>query len=194
MTENDFRQQIREHLRATRADKFGRFGFSLQLRDLVQDLNSAENDSPGLICTNDSVAFVFTISGTGPFSESDFGNELSETPPGSIPSNIAAKFIHGPFGDDAFGASATGNTLSEASSAPFVDVSWLGATFQFEITGATELTLVVQNNTEVPYDLDISEIYFNAASHVTDLSLDSATHDTNGDVLGSWSSVLSSIE
>lgn len=83
-------------------------------------------------------------------------------------------------------AAATTITLSTVSS-DGTPASQLDATLEFSVTGATELTLTVTNTGS---DFNINEIYFNAESNVTGLSLDSATHSVEGDVATEWGSVL----
>lgn len=82
-------------------------------------------------------------------------------------------------------AAASTITLSLYSSDE-TDPAVLDATLDFSITGASELTLAVTNDTTAPNEFTLSEIFFNATSNVTGLSLDSATSDLEGDVTGSW--------
>ncbi len=70
-------------------------------------------------------------------------------------------------------------TLSDESSGEnkgdpgFVPASVLDATLDFNITGATELTITVNNLTSGDELFDINELAFNGSSNVTSLSLDS---------------------
>jgi len=73
------------------ADGFGTFGFALEGGTSIAGAGSLE--------------FVFGISGTGPYTETDFTNVLSSPPPAGNLSAIAAKFVSGPGDDSAFGAS-----------------------------------------------------------------------------------------
>ena len=75
--------------------KFGRFGFGLI---------GGVGQSSSQIDAGDSQVFVLSISGTGPFSETDFTTQLSTLPTGDTPSVVSAKFVQGPGGDSAFGA------------------------------------------------------------------------------------------
>lgn len=90
----------------------------------------------------------------------------------------------------AFGAVAQAATvtLSDLSS-DSTPASVLDATFDFSISGASELTLTVTNDTTAPDKYNINEVFFNAASNVTALSLDSATHSAAGDVTAAWAPV-----
>ena len=73
--------------------------------------------------------------------------------------------------------------------------SQLQSTFDFQVSGAT-LTLRVDNDTVVPSEFNINEIFFDASPSVASLVLTSATHsDTSagnnlGDVFGSWQPVF----
>ena len=75
----------------TKADGFGVFGYALDAGTTIGGASSLE--------------FVFTIAGTGPYTETDFTNVLSVPPPPSNLAAIAAKFASGPGDDSAFGAS-----------------------------------------------------------------------------------------
>ncbi|MGH7342412.1 MAG: PEP-CTERM sorting domain-containing protein [Candidatus Rokuibacteriota bacterium] len=77
------------------AGGFGRFDFQL--------LN-AKGNSKNEIAPGESVDFVFTIGGIGPFDPSDFTSELSTIPPGEFPSLAAVKFVSGSGDDSAYGA------------------------------------------------------------------------------------------
>jgi hypothetical protein len=77
------------------ADGFGVFDFAL--------VDGVGND-PGQIAPQTSLAFVFDIVGTGPFSALGFAREWSTIPPGDTPALAAAKFVHGPGDDSAYGA------------------------------------------------------------------------------------------
>jgi hypothetical protein len=85
-------------------------------------------------------------------------------------------------------AGASTITLSAVSSDD-TPASVLDATFVFMITGASELTLSVTNDTAAPDFYNINGVWFNAAANVTGLSLDSATHSVEGDVFADWTSV-----
>jgi hypothetical protein len=76
---------------------FGTFDFHLVTDN--SGGNATEDIEPG-----QTVTFVFTIAGTGPFSDADFA-QLSTIPPGDQPVLAAAKFVHGPDDDSAFGGS-----------------------------------------------------------------------------------------
>jgi hypothetical protein len=79
---------------ARRADGFGVYDFAL-LNDLHEPL----------IGPSESLVFVFSISGSGPFAAADF-IQLSSIPPGHIQALGAAKFLNGPGDNSAFGATA----------------------------------------------------------------------------------------
>ena len=85
-------------------------------------------------------------------------------------------------------AQATTITLSDLSS-DATPASLLDATFDFSISGASELTLTVTNDTSPPNKFNINEIFFNGAGNVAGLSLDSATHSVEGLVTGQWGPV-----
>jgi hypothetical protein len=90
-------------------------------------------------------------------------------------------------------ATATTITLSDVSSDD-TPAGQLDATYNFMITGASELTLTVTNTTDLdPGDNDaeflMNGVWFNAASNVTNLTLDSATHSVAGDVFAAWTPV-----
>ncbi len=73
--------------------------------------------------------------------------------------------------------------------------SQLQSTFDFQVSGAT-LTLTVDNDTVVPSQFNINEIYFDASPSVISLSLTSATHSDTvgnpplGDVTSDWTPVF----
>ncbi len=77
------------------AGGFGRFDFQL--------LN-AKGNSKNEIAPGETVSFVFSIAGAGPFDTSHFTSELSTIPPGEFPAHAAVKFVSGPRGDSAYGA------------------------------------------------------------------------------------------
>jgi hypothetical protein len=73
------------------ADGFGDFDFGLA--------DGTGEPSISLIGPTESVSFVFSITGTGPFTNADFLNQLSTTG-----WEAAAKFVNGPGDDSAWGA------------------------------------------------------------------------------------------
>jgi hypothetical protein len=81
--------------------------------------------------------------------------------------------------------------LSTASSdeTPAAD---LDATFDFGVAGST-LTLVVTNTTTAPNEFNINEIFFNASNDVTSLSLTSAMHSAEGNVMMDWGPLDTSV-
>jgi hypothetical protein len=85
-------------------------------------------------------------------------------------------------------ASGSTITLSDFSNNE-TPASVLDATFDFSISGPTELTLRVTNTTVAPDTYNINEIFFNADTNVSGLSLDSATHSAEGLVTLSWAPV-----
>jgi len=85
-------------------------------------------------------------------------------------------------------AAATPIFLSEMSS-DATPASDLTAEFDFSYGGGI-LTLEVTNFTTAPNEFNISEIYFNAVATVTGLTLLSATHSAEGDVLAAWTPVV----
>ncbi len=76
------------------ADGFGTYDYAL--------IDGVGTD-PAQIAPGGSQKFVMDITGTGPFSASDFAFEQSSLPPGSIIGIVAAKFVQGPGDDSAFG-------------------------------------------------------------------------------------------
>ena len=89
-------------------------------------------------------------------------------------------------------ASATTITLSTVSS-DNTPASQLDATYEFVISGATELTLTVTNTTDLDAgdndaEFNMNEVWWNATSNVTGLTLSSATHSVGAtDVSTEWS-------
>ena len=79
------------------ADGFGGFDFNLADKGTGPP---AQRE----IQAGETVAFVFTITGTGPFDMADFAAEFSTVPPGDTPAIAAAKFVRGPGDDSAFGS------------------------------------------------------------------------------------------
>lgn len=82
-------------------------------------------------------------------------------------------------------AQASTLTLSDVSSDE-TDAAVLAATLEFQITGASELTLSVTNDTTAPAAYVINEIFFNATSNVSALSLVSASSSLDGSVGANW--------
>ncbi len=76
------------------ADGFGTYDYAL--------IDGVGTD-PAQIAPGAHQKFVMDITGTGPFSASDFAFEQSSLPPGSIIGIVAAKFVQGPGDDSAFG-------------------------------------------------------------------------------------------
>jgi hypothetical protein len=76
---------------------------------------------------------------------------------------------------------------SEADPAPAL----LDATLVFMLTGPSQLTLTVSNDTVAPDEYLINGIWWNAAAHVTALGLVDATHSVSGDVTSAWAPVES---
>lgn len=83
-----------EMLVSQSADGFGAYDFALQ---------SELNESSEKIVSGDKQSFIFDISGSGPFAESDFTTQFSTIPPGETTGIAAVKFVSGPNGDSAFG-------------------------------------------------------------------------------------------
>ncbi|MEN8160263.1 MAG: PEP-CTERM sorting domain-containing protein [Myxococcota bacterium] len=81
-------------------------------------------------------------------------------------------------------ASATTIVLSGESN-DGTPASQLDAELEFVVVG-TSLELTVTNTGS---DFTINQVYWNAASNVTGLSLVSATHDVEGDVASAWAPV-----
>jgi hypothetical protein len=79
-------------------------------------------------------------------------------------------------------------TLSDMSS-DGTPAGTLDATFDFSIIGGSQLEIVLSNNTTVPDEFNINQIWWNASANVTSLSLLSATHSVNGDVFAAWNPV-----
>jgi len=82
-------------------------------------------------------------------------------------------------------AQATTILLSEQSS-DSTPAGQLSAALDFQVAGST-LTLTVDNNTGGTASFQMVDVYFNALSNVTGLSLSSAIHSVNGDVSAGWS-------
>lgn len=78
------------------AGGFGTFDFQL--------FNDKKGGTKNEIAPGETVAFVLSIGGVGPFDMADFTSELSTIPPGEFPSLAAAKFVSGPDDDSAYGA------------------------------------------------------------------------------------------
>jgi hypothetical protein len=89
-------------------------------------------------------------------------------------------------------AGATPVTLSTHSSEVPLGPSVLDATFDFSVAGTT-LTLSAVNDTTAPDEFNINQVYFNASSAVTSLTLTSATHSVEGDVLSDWLPLLTGV-
>jgi len=79
------------------ADGFGGFDFNLADKGTGPPVQRE-------IQAGETVAFVFTITGTGPFDMADFAAEFSTVPPGDTPAIAVAKFVRGPGDDSAFGS------------------------------------------------------------------------------------------
>lgn len=86
-------------------------------------------------------------------------------------------------------ATASTITLSDVSS-DLTPASDLNATLDFSIIGGDTLQLIATNLTTAPNDFNITEIFWNATSVVSGLTLLSATHSVEGDVLAGWDPVL----
>jgi hypothetical protein len=89
-------------------------------------------------------------------------------------------------------AGATPVTLSTHSSEANPGPAVLDATFDFSVAGTT-LTLVATNDTTAPDEFNINQVYFNASSAVTDLTLESAEHSVEGDVKSDWLPLLTGV-
>ncbi len=72
-----------------------------------------------------------------------------------------------------FDASASTIVLSTHSDSATLDPDLLDATLDFQVTGPTQLTLTLTNDTAAPNEFKISRLYFNATLDVTALTLDS---------------------
>jgi hypothetical protein len=70
--------------------------------------------------------------------------------------------------------------------------SVLDATFDLSVAGSV-LTLLATNDTTAPNEFNIVEVYINASSAVTDLTLTSATHSAEGDVMSGWLPLLTDV-
>lgn len=99
-------------------------------------------------------------------------------------SALAALLLAGP-------ASALTITLSDMSS-DGTPASTLDATLELSVIGGDTLEIVATNDTTAPDDFNINEIFWNASSDVTGLTLTSATHSVNGDVFTAWNPVETS--
>ena len=65
----------------------------------------------------------------------------------------------------------------------------LDATVVFDVIGGNTLELSVTNDTTAPDDFNINEVFWNASSSVSSLTLTSATHSSAGDVFSAWTPV-----
>ena len=97
--------------------------------------------------------------------------------------SIIAGFVWAP------GARATTLHLSQFSSETDPTAAVLDATLVLLLTGPSELTLTLTNDTAAPDAYLINGVWFNAAAHVTGLGLVSATHSDAGDVTAAWDPV-----
>lgn len=88
-------------------------------------------------------------------------------------------------------AAATTITLSGASSDE-TSASVLDATFELSVSYST-LTLKVANDTADPDAYNINQVFFNGAGNVSALTLTSATHSVEGDVMSEWGPVETSV-
>jgi len=86
-------------------------------------------------------------------------------------------------------ASASTITLSDVSS-DATPASTLDATLDFMVIGGDTLQLTATNLTLAPDDFNVAELFWNATSAVSGLTLLSATHSVEGDVLAGWNPVL----
>jgi hypothetical protein len=86
-----------------RAAPFGKFDVAL--------LGGVGN-SPYEIAPGESLTFLLSIQGQGPFADTDFTTEMSHTWGGQIGSLAAAKFIRGPCDDSARGNSPGGGGVN----------------------------------------------------------------------------------
>jgi len=93
----------------TKADGFGVFSYALEGGTSIAGSSSLE--------------FVFTIAGSGPYTETDFTNVLSVPPPPENLAAVSAKFMSGPGDDSAFGAS--GPVVPEPGTASLVGLGLL---------------------------------------------------------------------
>jgi hypothetical protein len=88
-------------------------------------------------------------------------------------------------------AGATTIQLSQFSSEADPAPALLDATLVFVLSGPSQLTLTVTNETTAPDKYLINGIWWNAAAHLTALSLVGATHSASGDVTSAWAPVES---
>ena len=99
-----------------KADGFGTFDF---------ELADGVGISPHTIQPAETVGFVFSIFGEGPFTAENFTSELSTLPPGDTPTIAAAKFVSGPDDDSAYG-SAYGGTVPEPGTLGMIAAALVG--------------------------------------------------------------------
>lgn len=160
--ENKFRSLVRQHVRATQADKFGLFGHSVKFANL---------GSGQALAPSETIAFVFDIVG----SETDpdtWAAERSLLPPGDQSAAVAASFINGPSSDSAIGASNPPGsgaevTLSDYSS-DATAAGDLDATVTFSVASG-QLTVEIENTTSGDvYDID--QVWFNSPATVDSLA------------------------
>jgi hypothetical protein len=82
---------------STHPPVFGQFDYAVEPRPGIDPLYP-----------QGSITMVFTIQGTGPFSDADFSEAASVPITGETSARAALSFIHGPAGDSAWGAAAAG--------------------------------------------------------------------------------------
>lgn len=99
------------------------------------------------------------------------------------------RFVAGSAGVLAFLAASSGSaatiTLSDVSS-DATPASVLDATLDISVLGGNTLQIIATNTTSAPNLFNINEVYWNASLSVSGLTLTSATHSVNGNVLAAW--------
>jgi hypothetical protein len=92
----------------------------------------------------------------------------------------------------AFVAASSGSaatiTLSDVSS-DATPASVLDATLDISVIGGDTLQIIATNTTSAPNLFNINEVYWNGSLSVSGLTLTSATHSANGNVLAAWTPV-----
>lgn len=87
-------------------------------------------------------------------------------------------------------SSAATLTLSDVSS-DATPAATLSGTITLDVVGGSTLSLTLLNQTTVPDAFNINSVWWNGDAGVSGLSVTSATHSSNGDVLAAWTPVES---
>lgn len=85
-------------------------------------------------------------------------------------------------------SSAATLTLSDVSS-DATPAATLSGTITVEVLGGNTLSLSLLNQTTAPDEFNMNGVWWNGDAGVSGLTVTSATHSTNGDVLAAWTPV-----